>query len=27
VVKDLVEELFKIREPVANRTRRLEKGN
>ncbi len=27
VVKDLVEELFKIREPAANRTRRLEKGN
>jgi hypothetical protein len=27
VVKDLVEDLFKIREPSANRTRRLEKGN
>lgn len=27
VIKDLVEELFKIREPIANRTRQLEKGN
>lgn len=26
-VKDLVEELFKIREPIANKTRQLEKGN